>query len=34
MQNFSVKTVDEIEKSGKSLEEFYLETIGEKLEEK
>ena len=29
-----VKTVDEIEKSGKSLEEFYLETIGEKLEEK
>ena len=29
-----VKTVDEIEQSGKSLEEFYLETIGEKLEEK
>ena len=29
-----VKTVEEIEQSGKSLEEFYLETIGEKLEEK
>lgn len=29
-----VKTVEEIEKSGVSLEEFYLETIGEKLEEK
>ena len=29
-----VKTVEEIEQSGLSLEEFYLQTIGEKLEEK
>ena len=29
-----VKTVKEIEKSGKTLEQFYLDTIGEKLEDK
>ena len=29
-----VKTVKEIEKSGKTLEQFYLDTIGETLEEK
>ena len=29
-----VKTVKQIEKSGKTLEQFYLDTIGEKLEDK